>query len=257
MDTHSTHLILLQKPLTLILTFGCFMGVYLFGTIKKHFRESLLPAHYWRKFIAHNSEIDKKSALVIFKNITLEIDHAEQLILFLNGISPGTVIHFILDTAGGCAFATHIIINIMNQHEGKINVYVPQKAYSGGTIICLNTQNLWANKHSQFTPIETQIWNPMNNTHVSLGIVPEEDGTNAPFDVALFKRKVKCATYSLEKKITSISQYHSKDTIENIRRELLGKYEHMTAFSVSDMIKMGVKISQPCPEYINKLLEKI
>lgn len=83
----------------------------------------------------------------------------------------------ILYTRGGNTLAAWSIINLIRQYCDYLEVIVPSKAHSAGTLICLGSSKIVMTKQSTLSPIDPTIKTPLNPP------VPFMQGETMPISV--------------------------------------------------------------------------
>ncbi len=91
--------------------------------------------------------------------------HAEALDRFVHHLdSTGQVskITLILYTRGGSTLAAWSIVNLIRQFCDELEVVVPSKAHSAGTLICLGADSIMMTKQATLGPIDPSVNGPLN-----------------------------------------------------------------------------------------------
>jgi len=81
----------------------------------------------------------------------------QKVIRAIQTTEPETPINLILHTPGGIALAALQIARAIKAHQGKVTVYVPHYAMSGGTLIALAADEIALGEHSVLGPVDPQI----------------------------------------------------------------------------------------------------
>ena len=76
---------------------------------------------------------------------------------FFNEISKDKEINLILHLHGGNASVADIFCKLMYESKIIFNVFIPEFAFSSGTLITLPADNIYVNKYSMFSPIDSQV----------------------------------------------------------------------------------------------------
>lgn len=82
---------------------------------------------------------------------------SDNVITTFKNLADTDRVDIILHTNGGDLGPVKLICNIISDFDGKVNIYVPTKAYSGGTMIALSGKKLYANTYTHFSPVDIQI----------------------------------------------------------------------------------------------------
>jgi Serine dehydrogenase proteinase len=126
--------------------------------------------HFLQLSVAQNSEdeIDTRKALLFVTgdrpNWETQI-HSEVLDRFVKHLdNSGDVekISLFLYTRGGNTLAAWSIVNLVRQFCNKLEVVVPSKAHSAGTLICLGADSIMMTKQATLGPIDPSVNGPLN-----------------------------------------------------------------------------------------------
>ena len=82
----------------------------------------------------------------------------------LDAIGDVPKISLLIDTNGGDVIASWNIINLIRQFCKELEVIVPLKAMSGGTLMCLAAHSIIMTKQATLGPIDPSILTPFNPT---------------------------------------------------------------------------------------------
>ena len=105
--------------------------------------------------IIHRQEAMKFFGIPIARYI--DMNDAEQVLLAIRTTPPEQPIDVILHTPGGLALAALQIAYALNSHKGKVTVFVPHFAMSGGTLIALAADEIVMSEHAVLGPIDPQV----------------------------------------------------------------------------------------------------
>ena len=99
-----------------------------------------------------------KLTLLIFEHICydniFDIDSHDDII---KKIKNNKINNIILDTTGGSILSNDILINFILTSKIKLNIYVPRKAQSAGTLLALSANILYVDKDAYLSPTDPQI----------------------------------------------------------------------------------------------------
>jgi len=89
-------------------------------------------------------------------------DVIDYFIEHLDLIGPCESISLILYTRGGDTSAARNIVNLLRMYCDNLQVIVPHKAHSAGTIICLGANEILMTKQATLGPIDPSLITPLN-----------------------------------------------------------------------------------------------
>ncbi len=117
------------------------------------------------------SEIEdiRKSNIIVYitgdrRNFETQI-HQEVLNFFINHldiIDDDKKITLYLYTRGGNTLAAWSLVNLLHQFCNELEVIVPSKAHSAGTLICLGANTIIMTKQATLGPIDPNVNTPLN-----------------------------------------------------------------------------------------------
>jgi ClpP class serine protease len=70
---------------------------------------------------------------------------------------PSILLDLVLHTPGGLVLAATQIAEAVNKHKGKVTVFVPHYAMSGGTLIALAADEIVMSDHAVLGPVVPQL----------------------------------------------------------------------------------------------------
>jgi len=87
----------------------------------------------------------------------IDINDSEEVLRAIYMTDDDVPLDIILHTPGGLVLASLQIARAIQAHKGKVTVFVPHYAMSGGTLIALAADEIVMCKHSVLGPIDPQI----------------------------------------------------------------------------------------------------
>ena len=105
--------------------------------------------------LIHRQETMSLLGFPIFRYI--DIDDSEEVIRAIHMTDPDMPLDLVLHTPGGLVLAAYQIAHAIRMHQGKITVFVPHYAMSGGTLIALAADDIVMEEHAVLGPVDPQI----------------------------------------------------------------------------------------------------
>jgi ClpP class serine protease len=87
----------------------------------------------------------------------IDMDDAEKVLYAIRTTPPEQPIDLILHTPGGLVIAAVQIGRALRAHPGRVSVFVPHFAMSGGTLLALSADEIVMSPHAVLGPIDPQI----------------------------------------------------------------------------------------------------
>lgn len=200
------------------------------------------------KYLVSKYEKDNNCKLIVIKqklNEMIDFNLALKLQKIFNGLSKDKNIDIILHTLGGDFYATIAICNLFKTFQNKIRIFVPNYAYSAGTMLSLMSTELYANNYTQFGPCDVQL------SFNEIGTFSSKDYLKLQSNKDRIKLIIDFATSINRQMNTMIDDQNNK-----IKEKLFsGVIPHGTSLSVNDMKFLDINIKCPCPTEINKIFD--
>src|SRR5437879_12288259 len=87
----------------------------------------------------------------------IDIEDSEQVLRAIRLTPPDMPIDFLVHTPGGLVLAAEQIAFALKRHQGKVTVFVPHYAMSGGALIALSGDEIVMAPNAVLGPVEPQL----------------------------------------------------------------------------------------------------
>ena len=87
----------------------------------------------------------------------IDIEDSEQILRAIHMTDPEVPLDLVLHTPGGLALASLQIAQALIHHKGKVTVFVPHYAMSGGTLIALAADEIVMTPYAVLGPVDPQL----------------------------------------------------------------------------------------------------
>jgi ClpP class serine protease len=105
--------------------------------------------------MVHRQETMSFLGFPVFRYI--DINDAEEVIRALHLTDDEVPVDLVLHTPGGLVLASLQIARAIKAHKGKVTVFVPHYAMSGGTLIALAADEVVMDSHAVLGPVDPQL----------------------------------------------------------------------------------------------------
>src|SRR2546421_4574335 len=89
----------------------------------------------------------------------IDVNDAEDVMRACAMTDPEVPLDIVLHTPGGLVLASLQIAQAVRQHKGRVTVFVPHYAMSGGTLIALAADAIVMSPHAVLGPVDPQLGN--------------------------------------------------------------------------------------------------
>ena len=183
----------------------------------------------------------------------IDIEDSEELIRAIKMTPDDMPIDLIIHTPGGLVLAAEQIANALRKHKGKVTVFVPHYAMSGGTLIALAADEIVMDENAVLGPIDPQLG---QYPAASILSVVEKKDVNKIDDQTLILADV------AEKAMKQMKEYASDllkekygDKAEELADKLVsGYWTHDYPITVEKARELGLKVSIKMPNEVYLLM---
>lgn len=105
--------------------------------------------------LVHRQETMGFLGFPVFRYI--DVNDSEDVLRACDLTDPDVPVDLVLHTPGGLVLASLQIARAIRQHKGKVRVFVPHYAMSGGTLIALAADEIVMSKHAVLGPVDPQL----------------------------------------------------------------------------------------------------
>jgi ClpP class serine protease len=141
---------------------------FMFSALQPVLRQRMLDAMRARKIAQLERLRNSRVILLVHRQETMrllgfplaryiDINDSEEVLRAVQMTDDEVPIDIVLHTPGGLVLAALQIARAIREHKGKVTVFVPHYAMSGGTLIALAADEIVMCKHSVLGPIDPQL----------------------------------------------------------------------------------------------------
>jgi len=184
----------------------------------------------------------------------IDIDDSEEVIRAIHMTDPDMPLDLVLHTPGGLVLAAYQIAHAIKLHRGKVTVFVPHYAMSGGTLIALAADEIMMEEHAVLGPIDPQIGEYPAVSLVSLRekkpIAEIDDKSWLLADVG------KKAIEQIKKQAQSLlMEKYPKEKAEELVQILTeGRWTHDYPITFEEARSLGIHVSKGIPAELYQLM---
>lgn len=184
----------------------------------------------------------------------IDVNDSEEVLRAIQMTDDEVPLDIVLHTPGGLVLAALQIARAIKAHKGKVTVFVPHYAMSGGTLIALAADEIVMCRHSVLGPIDPQIG---QMPAASLLKVVEQKPIAEIDDQTLIMADVgRKAIRQLEAAATELLSKHMKEEVarEVATKLATGTWTHDYPISADEARSLGLPVSTDMPNGILELM---
>ena len=185
----------------------------------------------------------------------IDIHDSEQVLRAIKLTDPNVPIDLILHTPGGLVLATEQIAMALCRHPGKVTVFVPHYAMSGGTLLALAADEIMMDENAVLGPVDPQLgqW-PANSILKAVEQKQVNEVDDETLILADIARKAVGQIRSLIINILSHGQM-PKEKAETLADMLSsGIWTHDFPIGVAEAKEMGLPVNTEVPQEVYQLM---
>src|SRR5437773_5338416 len=186
---------------------------------------------------------------------SISIDDSEAVLRAIRLTPPEQPIDVILHTPGGLVLAAEQIAKALVEHKGKVTVFVPHYAMSGGTLIALTADEIVMDPNAVLGPVDPQIGGlPAASI---LKLVEQKKPAQVSDEMLVLadmaaKARLQVAAFVAE----VLLKHHPKDRAAALALVLSeGRWTHDFPITVQAARQLGIPVSVNMPPIIYELMD--
>jgi ClpP class serine protease len=238
---------------------------FIFSSLVPLFRKRLLDASRVAIFRQLQQERGSRVITLIHRQETLsflgfplyryiDIDDSEAILRAIHLTKEERPIDLILHTPGGLVLAAEQIARALLDHKGKVTVFVPHYAMSGGTLIALSADEIVLDRHAVLGPVDPQLG---DMPAASILKVLEQKEMKDIDDDTLIKADIarKAITQVADTVVELVSERKSPEEAKKLAQTLAtGTWTHDYPITVTEARELGLPVSTDMPDAIYTLM---
>lgn len=189
----------------------------------------------------------------------IDIEDSEQVLRAIRLTSPEVPIDLVLHTPGGLVLAAEQIACALKRHKGKVTVFVPHYAMSGGTLVALAADEIVLDPNAVLGPVDPQLGGQQGNYYPAASILKaleqpnpnRDDQTLILGDVA---RKAVDQVYHTVYNL--LLEHQSPEQASELAKMLSqGRWTHDYPIDFEQAKEMGLLVSEQMPKEVYELMD--
>ena len=200
---------------------------------------------------------DRVSFLGIPVASYINIDDSEAVLRAIRLTPDDQPIDLILHTPGGLVLASEQIARALVEHKGKVTVFVPHYAMSGGTMIALAADEIVMDPNAVLGPVDPQIGGaPAASIIKAVEQKPIERVSDTTLILADISRKAQAQVQAFVTELLAESGQLPADKAAQTGKALTeGRWTHDFPITVRIARELGLKVSTEMPKEVYSLMD--
>jgi len=185
----------------------------------------------------------------------ISIQDSEQVLRAIRLTDPKVPIQLVLHTPGGLVLASVQIARAIKRHKGKVTVYVPHYAMSGGTLIAMAGDEIVMSEDAVLGPVDPQVGPyPAASVVKAVEAKPIADVDDTTLIMADQSRKaLDQVSDTVEELLTDQVGAEKAKSLAELLSE--GTWTHDFAITYEAAKKLGLNVSDEMPTEILELMD--
>jgi ClpP class serine protease len=184
----------------------------------------------------------------------IDMNDSEEVMRAIQLTDPNMPLDVVLHTPGGLYLAATQIARALTGHKGKVTVFVPHYAMSGGTLIALAADEIVMCRHSVLGPLDPQV-DGMPAASL-LRVVAQKPIAEIDDETLVLADIAKKALAQLEQTVAQLLADHMEATCaaELAKTLTSGRWTHDYAITADEARDLGLPVTTEMPPEVLELL---
>lgn len=228
-----------------------------FDTSQQQMRNALIEqfqAERNSRVIAMIHRQESDSVLGVQVSSSIGIEDSEAVLRAIRLTPDDQPIDLILHTPGGLVLAAEQIAMALAEHKGKVTVFVPHYAMSGGTLIAMAAQEIVMDRNAVLGPVDPQIGGVAASSILQVVQIKKDrasDETLIMADMAA-KARVQVAAFVAD----LLSRRMERKQAEELAVAMSeGRWTHDFPISVTSAKQLGFPVTTEMPRLVYELMD--
>ncbi len=184
----------------------------------------------------------------------IDIDDSEAVIRAIHMTDPDMPLDLVLHTPGGLVLASYQIAHAVRMHRGKVTVFVPHYAMSGGTLIALAADEIVMEEYAVLGPVDPQLGEyPASSLVKLVEVKAVADIDDRSWLLADISKKAIQQTRSQVKYL--LEGKYSKEKSEELAQILTeGRWTHDYPITYEEAKNLGLHVVKEIPPEVYQLM---
>src|SRR4030088_1548017 len=203
--------------------------------------------------LVHRQETMSFLGFPVFRYI--DINDSEEVLRAIHLTDPEIPLDLVLHTPGGLVLAATQIARAVFKHKGKVTVFVPHHAMSGGTLIALAADEIVMCEHEVMGPVDPQLGEyPAASI---LKVARQKPIAEVDDKTLILADQAEKALAQMQHEVGELlaDKYPAERAAELARLLSGGTWTHDYPITYARARELGLRVSSSMPENILRLMQ--
>ncbi len=184
----------------------------------------------------------------------IDIEDSEAVLRAIRLTPDDQPIDMILHTPGGLVLAAEQIAKALSEHKGKVTVFIPHYAMSGGTLIALAAAEIVMDRNAVLGPVDPQIGDVAASSILKVVELKKETASDETLMMADMAVKARGQVASFIADILTKRLPRKKaEELAVVLSE--GRWTHDFPITVQTALKLGFPVTTDMPRRVYELMD--
>jgi len=228
-----------------------------FDTSQQQARNALVEqfqAERKSRVIAMIHRQERDSVLGVQVSSSIGIEDSEAVLRAIRLTPDEQPIDLILHTPGGLVLAAEQIAMALAEHKGKVTVFVPHYAMSGGTLIAMAAQEIVMDRNAVLGPVDPQIGGVAASSILQVVQIKKDRASDETLIMADMAAKARVQVAAFVADLLS-RRMERKDAEQLAVAMSEGRWTHDFPISVASAKQLGFPVITEMPRLVYELMD--
>jgi ClpP class serine protease len=197
---------------------------------------------------------ENQSILGVQVSSYIDIEDSEAVLRAIRLTPDDQPIDMILHTPGGLVLAAEQIAKALSEHKGKVTVFIPHYAMSGGTLIALAASEIVMDRNAVLGPVDPQIGDVAASSILKVVELKKENASDETLMMADMAAKARLQVASFIAEILTKRLPRKKaEELAIVLSE--GRWTHDFPITVQAAQQLGFPVTTNMPRRVYELMD--
>src|SRR6266404_229351 len=203
--------------------------------------------------LIHRQETMSLLGFPVFRYI--DMNDSEEVIRAIHLTDPEIPLDLVLHTPGGLVLAATQIARAVLKHKGKVTVFVPYYAMSGGTLIALAANEIVMSEHAVLGPVDPQLGQSPAASIIK--VVREKPIAEIEDQTLILADQAEKAIVQMGAEVRDLlsNKYPAEKTEELAKLLTSGTWTHDYPITFERARDLGLRVRNEMPETVLNLMQ--